>query len=102
MRAQVFALHCQTPSLAGINHAYGPSGSPIDGLVSTCNAACTCSTTDAFIAATLDNNGSVAVDSYFETSRSGIFAVGDVHGDIKLVVVAWAAERDAVRCDGGG
>lgn len=38
----------------------------------------------------LNDNGSVAVDSYFETSRSGIFAVGDVHGDIKLVVVAWA------------
>ena len=27
---------------------------------------------------------------YFETSRSGIFAVGDVHGDIKLIPVAWA------------
>ena len=38
----------------------------------------------------MNDNGSVAVDSYFETSRSGIFAVGDVHGDIKLVVVAWA------------
>ena len=38
----------------------------------------------------LHDNSSVAVDSYFETSRSGIFAVGDVHGDIKLVVVAWA------------
>ena len=38
----------------------------------------------------MNDNSSVAVDSYFETSRSGIFAVGDVHGDIKLVVVAWA------------
>ncbi len=27
---------------------------------------------------------------YFETSRPGIFAVGDVHGDIKLIPVAWA------------
>lgn len=33
---------------------------------------------------------SLAVDSYYETSRSGIFAVGDVHGDIRLIVVAWA------------
>ena len=24
------------------------------------------------------------------TSRRGIFAVGDVHGDIKLITVAWA------------
>ena len=38
----------------------------------------------------MNDNSSVAVDLYFETSRSGIFAVGDVHGDIKLVVVAWA------------
>ena len=38
----------------------------------------------------MNYNGSVAIDSYFETSRSGLFAVGDVHGDIKLVVVAWA------------
>ncbi|MFM9959602.1 MAG: NAD(P)/FAD-dependent oxidoreductase [Planctomycetaceae bacterium] len=38
----------------------------------------------------MNDNSSVAVDSYFETSRAGIFAVGDVHGDIKLVVVAWA------------
>jgi thioredoxin reductase (NADPH) len=38
----------------------------------------------------LNDNGSVAVDAYFETSRSGIFAVGDVHGGIKLIVVAWA------------
>ena len=38
----------------------------------------------------LNENGSVAVDPYFETSRSGIFAVGDVHGDIKLIPVAWA------------
>ncbi len=38
----------------------------------------------------MNDNGSVAVDSYFETSRSGIFAVGDVHGDIKLIAVAWA------------
>ncbi len=39
---------------------------------------------------TLNEDGSVAVDPYFETSRSGIFAVGDVHGDIKLIAVAWA------------
>ena len=38
----------------------------------------------------LKDDGSVAVDPYFETSRSGIFAVGDVHGDIKLIPVAWA------------
>ena len=38
----------------------------------------------------LKADGSVAVDSYFETSRSGIFAAGDVHGDIKLITVAWA------------
>jgi len=35
-------------------------------------------------------DGSIAIDPYFETSRRGIFAVGDVHGDIKLIVVAWA------------
>ena len=38
----------------------------------------------------MNDNGSVAVDAYFETSRSGVFAVGDVHGDIKLIAVAWA------------
>jgi len=38
----------------------------------------------------MNDNGSVAVDSYYETSRAGVFAVGDVHGDIKLIVVAWA------------
>lgn len=38
----------------------------------------------------LNQDGSIAVDPYFETSRRGIFAVGDVHGDIKLVTVAWA------------
>lgn len=38
----------------------------------------------------LNDDGSIAVDPYFETSRRGIFAVGDVHGDIKLVTVAWA------------
>jgi thioredoxin reductase (NADPH) len=38
----------------------------------------------------LNEDGSIAVDPYFETSRRGIFAVGDVHGDIKLVAVAWA------------
>lgn len=37
-----------------------------------------------------NDDGSLAVDSYYETSRSGVFAVGDVHGDIKLIVVAWA------------
>jgi thioredoxin reductase len=38
----------------------------------------------------LNEDGSVAIDPYFETSRRGIFAVGDVHGDIKLIAVAWA------------
>ena len=38
----------------------------------------------------LNADGSMAVDPYFETSRRGIFAVGDVHGDIKLITVAWA------------
>jgi thioredoxin reductase (NADPH) len=38
----------------------------------------------------LNEDGSIAVDPYFETSRQGIFAVGDVHGDIKLITVAWA------------
>ena len=38
----------------------------------------------------LNDDGSIAVDPYFETSRKGIFAVGDVHGDIKLIAVAWA------------
>jgi thioredoxin reductase (NADPH) len=39
---------------------------------------------------TLNDDGSIAVDPYFETSRRGLFAVGDVHGDIKLIAVAWA------------
>lgn len=38
----------------------------------------------------LNTDGSIAVDPYFETSRPGLFAVGDVHGDIKLITVAWA------------
>lgn len=38
----------------------------------------------------LKDDGSIAVDSYFETSREGIFAAGDVHGDIELITVAWA------------
>lgn len=38
----------------------------------------------------LNDDGAVAIDPYFETSRRGIFAVGDVHGDIKLIAVAWA------------
>lgn len=38
----------------------------------------------------LKPDGSIAIDPYFETSRKGIFAVGDVHGDIKLIAVAWA------------
>jgi ferredoxin/flavodoxin---NADP+ reductase len=38
----------------------------------------------------LKDDGAIAIDPYFETSRRGIFAVGDVHGDIKLIVVAWA------------
>lgn len=39
---------------------------------------------------TLNDDGSVAIDPYFESSRRGVFAVGDVHGDIKLITVAWA------------
>ena len=42
------------------------------------------------LAIRLNEDGSIAIDPYFETSRPGIFAVGDVHGDIKLVTVAWA------------
>jgi thioredoxin reductase (NADPH) len=42
------------------------------------------------LAIVLNDDGSIAVDPYFETSRRGIFAVGDVHGDIKLIAVAWA------------
>ena len=42
------------------------------------------------LALELNEDGSIAVDPYFETSRHGIFAVGDVHGDIKLIAVAWA------------
>lgn len=42
------------------------------------------------LAIRLNEDGSIAIDPYFETSRHGIFAVGDVHGDIKLVAVAWA------------
>lgn len=42
------------------------------------------------LAIRLNDDGSIAIDPYFETSRPGIFAVGDVHGDIKLVTVAWA------------
>lgn len=38
----------------------------------------------------LNDDGSIAIDPYFETSRRGIFAAGDVHGDIKLIAVAWA------------
>lgn len=38
----------------------------------------------------LNDDGSISVDPYYETSRRGLFAVGDVHGDIKLITVAWA------------
>ncbi len=38
----------------------------------------------------LNSDSSIAIDPYYETSRRGIFAVGDVHGDIKLITVAWA------------
>jgi thioredoxin reductase len=38
----------------------------------------------------LNDDGSIATDPYFETSRPGVFAIGDVHGDIKLIAVAWA------------
>lgn len=41
-----------------------------------------------WLAIRLNEDGSIAIDPYFETSRRGIFAVGDVHGDIKLVTVA--------------
>ena len=43
----------------------------------------------------LNDDGSIAIDPYFETSRKGIFAVGDVHGDIKLITVAWAEGMQA-------
>ncbi|MEQ1574358.1 MAG: NAD(P)/FAD-dependent oxidoreductase [Vicinamibacterales bacterium] len=39
---------------------------------------------------TLNADSSISIDPYFETSRRGVFAVGDVHGDIKLITVAWA------------
>src|SRR5262245_3624003 len=42
------------------------------------------------LAVRLNEDGSIAINPYFETSRQGIFAVGDVHGDIKLITVAWA------------
>jgi thioredoxin reductase (NADPH) len=42
------------------------------------------------LAVRLNDDGSIAIDPYFETSRKGIFAIGDVHGDIKLIAVAWA------------
>lgn len=42
------------------------------------------------LAVRLNDDGSIAIDPYYETSRRGIFAVGDVHGDIKLITVAWA------------
>ena len=38
----------------------------------------------------LSDDGSIAIDPYYETSRPGVFAVGDVHVDIKLIAVAWA------------
>lgn len=38
----------------------------------------------------LNDDGSIAIDPYFETSRHRIFASGDVHGDIKLITVTWA------------
>ena len=38
----------------------------------------------------MNDDGSIAIDPYYETSRRGMFAVGDVHGDIKLIAVAWA------------
>jgi len=38
----------------------------------------------------LNDDSSIAIDPYYETSRHGVFAVGDVHGDIKLITVAWA------------
>jgi thioredoxin reductase len=42
------------------------------------------------LAVRLNEDGSIAIDPYFETSRRGLFAIGDVHGDIKLITVAWA------------
>jgi thioredoxin reductase (NADPH) len=38
----------------------------------------------------LNDDGSIVIDPYYETSGKGVFAVGDVHGDIKLITVAWA------------
>ena len=34
-----------------------------------------------------NEDSNISIDPYFETSRTGIFAVGDVHGDIKLIAV---------------
>ena len=31
----------------------------------------------------LNDDGSIAIDPYYEARRQGVFAVGDVHGDIK-------------------
>ena len=42
------------------------------------------------LAVKLNEDSSISIDPYFETSREGVFAVGDVHGDIKLITVAWA------------
>lgn len=43
----------------------------------------------------LNHDHSIAIDPYFESSRHGVFAVGDVHGDIKLITVAWAEGMQA-------
>jgi thioredoxin reductase len=43
----------------------------------------------------LNKDASISIDPYFETSREGILAVGDVHGDIKLMTVAWAESIQA-------
>ena len=67
-----------------------------DGTVLDCSAVIVqvgfLSAKDTFerLAVKLNEDGSISIDPYFETSRQGIFAVGDVHGDIKLITVAWA------------
>jgi NADPH-dependent 2,4-dienoyl-CoA reductase/sulfur reductase-like enzyme len=67
-----------------------------DGTVLDCSAVVVqigfLSAKDTFerLGVKLNEDGSISIDPYFETSRQGIFAVGDVHGDIKLITVAWA------------
>jgi hypothetical protein len=47
----------------------------------------------------MNDDGSVAIDPYYETSRRGIFAVGDVHGDVKLDELPLPVRRPGLRFD---